>query len=238
MSLRQPDDTQTELERRALERLSTLQHVRAPDSLHRSIQRMTSDAATHPPREAFEFSRLREAFASWSARQRRVRLAGAGVLTAVAVAIVAILLGSGGQQPPTVIEASRVALAPATLASPAEDPDARGKLESSVEGVAFPYWGGRLHWPAAGARRDLLGGRSIKTVFYTAHSGARVGYAIVAGPPLQVPATGTAIERGGMRFDVLATAGATIVTWREGGHTCILAARGVPATTMMRLVLS
>lgn len=95
--------------------------------------------------------------------------------------------------------------------------------------------GGSIGWPTAGARVDRLGGRTITTVFYATHGGGRVGYAIVAGRPLPSPAGGTVVDRGGVRFRVLAAAGLTVLTWREGGHTCILTARDVPAHTLLGL---
>ncbi|HEY3758863.1 MAG TPA: hypothetical protein VGL37_03830 [Solirubrobacteraceae bacterium] len=199
--------------------IRSLDAVRAPASLHHSIGELVSSAPTRRRRRA-----------------PALRLAGAGALAAAAVAAVVLALGGGATPAPTVLEASRVALAPADRASPAENPTRQGMLQASVEGVSFPYWGGRGGWPAAGARSDRLGGRAITTVFYTAHSGKRVGYAIVAGSPLPTPRTGTVVERGGVRFNVLAGGGATIVSWREDGHTCILAARGLPARTLLDLV--
>jgi hypothetical protein len=231
----QPHDEQAELQDTALAHMRALESVHAPGSLRRSIEQMADDAAARPRRRLA---------LSWPQAPRlmvragRPRLAGAGALVAVAAAVVAILLGSGGQSAPSVLQASRVALAPATLVSPTENPHDRTRLEASVEGLAYPYWGGQRGWPTAGARRDKLGGRSVMTVFYTSRSGARVGYAIVAGHPLAEPSTGTVLSRGGVRFRVLDSAGATVVTWREAGHTCILAARGVPARVMVRLVLS
>jgi hypothetical protein len=199
--------------------IRSLEGVRAPASLHRSIEELVSSAPTRQRRRA-----------------PALRLAGAGALATAAVAVVVLVLGGGVAPAPTVLEASRVALAPSNRAAPVENPARQGTLKASVEGVSFPYWGGRGDWPAAGARSDRLDGRAITTVFYTARGGMRVGYAIVAGSPLPAPPTGTVVERGGVRFDVLAAAGATIVTWREGGHTCILAARGLPARTLLDLV--
>jgi hypothetical protein len=147
-----------------------------------------------------------------------------------------LVFGAGPSPTPTALEAARVALEPARLASPTENPQRQGELEASVEGVSFPYWGGRRGWPAAGARTDRLDGRAITTVFYTARAGQRIGYAIVAGRPLPEPTTGSVLERSGVRFHVLDSGGATVVTWREVGHTCILAERGVPAHTLLSLV--
>ncbi len=236
------DDTHSEPQRSepqsaTLAQMRALESVRAPDSLHRAIEQMVSEAGAQPRRR---FA-LRRGGSSSSVRKPgslRPRLAAAGALVAVAAAVVAIVLGSGAQSAPTVLQASRVALAPATLPAPIENPRDQGKLDASVEGLAYPYWGGRRGWPAAGARRDQLGGRSITTVFYTASSGTRIGYTIVAGRPLAEPSAGTVLVRGGTRFRVLHSGKATVVTWREAGHTCILAARHVPARAMVRLVLS
>lgn len=234
----QSESQHSELPSAALAQMRALESVRAPDSLHRAIEQLVEEARARPHRR-FAFPRGREPSSSPRARSSlRPRLAAAGALLAAAAAVAAIVLGSGAQSTPTVLQASRVALASATLPAPAENPRDQGKLDASVEGLAYPYWGGRRGWPAAGARHDQLGGRSVTTVFYATTSGARIGYAIVAGPPLAESSAGTVLVRGGTRFRVLHPGKATVVTWREAGHTCILAARGVPARAMVRLVLS
>lgn len=222
MSREHPKSTQTtELEQRALASLRSLESVQAPASLRRSIEESTREAS----------SRRRTRIAP------RLRRAGAGALTAAVAVTIALLLSAGtSPHPPSVLDASRLALRPATLPSPAESSRDREVLERSVEGVSYPYWGGRGGWRTAGARVDELGGQRITTVFYAARNGGRIGYAIVAGRPLPVPAGATSVERGGVRFGVLGAAGATVVTWRESDHTCILVARNVPAHTLLRLV--
>ncbi len=231
------DPTQSELHQTAIARMRTLESVRAPDSLHRAIEQMIGEAEARP---RTRFARPRAGSSSRSRRPSslRPRLAAGGALVAAAAAVVAIVLGSGEQSAPTVLQAARVALAPATLPAPAESSRDQDKLDASVEGLAYPYWGGRRGWPAAGARRDQLGGRSITTVFYATSSGSRIGYTIIAGPPLTEPSAGAVLVRRGTRFRVLHSGKASVVTWREAGHTCILAARGVPARAMLRLVLS
>jgi hypothetical protein len=215
-----PSHAAAETELQTPASIRSLEAVRAPAALRSSLQELVDHA---PARRRW--------------RAPTLRLAGAGALAAAAVAAVVIAIGGGGTaHTPTVLEASRVALSPATRASPPENPAQQGILEASVEGVSFPYWGGRRGWPAAGARTDDLAGRTIMTVFYATRSGKRVGYAIVAGSPLPSPAGGTVVQRGGVRFAVLDTAGATVVSWREAGHTCILAARGLPAHTLLALV--
>jgi hypothetical protein len=222
MTHRYPSDAaaEAEAERQTPASIRSLETVRAPSSLRSSLEELVSNAPVRRRRRA-----------------PALRLAGAGALAAVAAAAVAIALGGvGATRTPTVLEASRVALEPASRASPAENPARQSALEASVEGVSFPYWGGRRGWPATGARTDRLQGRTITTVFYAARDGKRVGYAIVAGSPLPTPASGTVVARGGVRFHVLDAAGATVVSWREAGHTCILAARGLPVHTLLGLV--
>lgn len=232
------ESPQSELQDAPLAQLRALESVRAPESLHRAIEQMVGDAVTRPLRRRFALPRTESSSGMRGARSLWPRLASAGALIAAAVAVLAIVLGSGGQPAPTVLEAARVALAPATLPSPAENPRDRSKLDASVEGLAYPYWGGRRGWPATGARRDRLDGRAVATVFYTTPRGARIGYAIVAGRPLAEPSAGSVLVRGGVHFRVLSANGATVVTWREAGHTCVIAGRGVPARAMVRLVLS
>ena len=220
MTHRHPSDAAAEAELQTPASIRSLEAVRAPTSLRSSLEELVSDAPVG--------RRL---------RVPALRLAGAGALTAAAAAVVAIAIdGGGAARTPTVLEASRVALEPANRASPAENPARQDTLEASVEGVSFPYWGGRRDWPATGARIDRLRGRTITTVFYAARDGKRVGYAIVAGSPLPAPANGPVVERGGVRSHVLDATGATVVSWREAGHTCILAARGLPARTLLALV--
>ncbi|MGA9876702.1 MAG: hypothetical protein WBQ21_12935 [Solirubrobacteraceae bacterium] len=211
-----------ERQRRAVGILTSIQDVQAPAALHSSIQSLAASARPRRRRAAVS-----------------LRLAGAGALAAAAVAafIIALIAGTTGE--PTVQQAASLALRPATLASPAESSRDRGVLDSNVEGIAYPYWQGNFGWQAAGARVDRLAGRTITTVFYThngtTHTGpGRIGYAIVAGHPLTLP-RGTVRTLRGISFRVLTSEGATVVTWRQAGHTCILVARGVPSSTLVHL---
>jgi hypothetical protein len=212
----------------AIASMRALESVAAPDALRRSIEAQT--AATG--------ARGRVADPSTPHRRPgrvRLRLAGAVALGATAIAAVTLALTATSPSAPTVLQASRLALRPATLAAPPESAHNRALLASSVEGVPFPYWGGGLGWQAAGARIDRLGGRTVRTVIYADGRSRRIGYAIVAGSALPTPTGARTAERGGVRFQVLASGAVTILTWREAGHTCILAARGVDSQTLLRL---
>ena len=155
-----------------------------------------------------------------------------------AVALVAVLLASSGSSAPTVKQAALLALRQPTEPSPAESPDRRPTLQRKAAGIAFPYWRHDLGWSTSGARSDSYAGRSATTVFYTArkpgrgHRAGRLHDPLRDALPLPKAA---AVEHRGVRYLVLSDHGATIVTWRRNGHTCILAARGVAPKTLLHL---
>jgi hypothetical protein len=148
---------------------------------------------------------------------------------------VLVLTTGGSTGAPTVLQASGAGLRTATGAAPAENPYNPHLLAASAAGIDYPYWGGKLGWRAVGARTDTIGGRTVTTVFYTNSRARRIGYSIVSGAALEIPAGGSSVQRHGVSFHVLGHANPTILTWREAGHTCILTARGVGAGTLMRL---
>lgn len=198
--------------------------VTAPDSLRRRVEEM---AATAPPgRESRRERRPRS-------RLRPIALGGAAVLAATAVVLAVTL--SGGSAGPTVLQAAALARQPATLPAPVANGSQRNLLTAVEDGVAFPYWEDRFGWRAAGARTDVLSGRGAKTVFYTDAQGRRVAYAILAGKPLAVPAGAVTVQRNGTSFAVLDDGALRVVTWQRDGHTCVLAARGVPAPALLEL---
>ncbi len=213
-----------EAQRHAVAIMSSLESVRAPAELHRSVQTLVAGATRRRrPR-----------------RRLALRLAVPGTLAAAAVAALLIALTAGGSGEPTLLRAADVALARATLPAPAQSASRQSELTRSVEGIAYPYWQDSFGWRATGARMDRLGGRRVTTVFYmpqdTAHSGSgRIGYAIVAGAALPLPRGGTVITDRGIAFHLLSTHGATVLTWRRAGHTCVLAARGVSGATLVHL---
>jgi hypothetical protein len=207
--------------------LSSLESVQAPASLHGAVASMVADASSSPARRR-------------GGNPLRLRLAAAGALAAAALAALALALTANGPRGPRVLQAADAALRPATLPAPAQSANRQGQLTRSVEGIAYPYWQDSLGWRATGARTDRLGGRTITTVFYAPVHGAkaygqRIGYAIVAGSALPDPGAGSTVNVKGVRFDVLSSDGATVVTWRRAGHTCILVGRGVDSARLMKL---
>jgi hypothetical protein len=191
----------------------------APAALRAAVAAMVAEAPARRRRRPAIPGRLGGAFA-------RRALAVAGAATAVLVAAVLATAPQG----PSVADAAQLALAPARAAAP--PPRGDGTLAAAVDGVAYPYW---ERWRATGTRRDVVRGRAIRTVFY-ADGGRRIGYAIAAGAPLPVHG-GTTVARGGVRLRVLHAGAATVVTWLRHGHTCVLAARDVDATVLIRLAV-
>jgi hypothetical protein len=194
---------------------------RAPDSLRAQVDALTGGASARRRRDGAHRRRLRRALV----------LPAASALAVVIAAIVILAGGTGAA--PTVPQAAHVALSSAmTLPRPAVDSANPSRLRISADGIPFSNWPG---WSPLGARTDVIGGRRITTVFYRAPDGARVGYAIVSGSPLQ----GSEL-RGG--YAVSYTLGyhgsARLVTWVRDGHTCVIAGRSVPYQTLLGLARS
>ena len=72
------------------------------------------------------------------------------------------------------------------------------------------------------------------TVVYYEKDGQRVGYAIVAGPALARPQAAASTTRSGVEYQTLALQGQQVVTWRSGGHTCVMVGP-VPAGELVDL---
>jgi hypothetical protein len=191
--------------------------VRAPDRLQRAVAE-----SVRARREA-------------PARRGAVGVRIGGALAAAAAAVVLLLALPGGTPgTPTVVEAANLGARDATSPAPAVDPRRPGLLQMSLGGVAYPNWAGRYGWRAVGARRDRLDGRVAVTVFYANHAGRRLAYTIVGGAPLRLP-SGRDLERDGLALRALPAGSRHVVTWRRGGHTCVLSASGVATDTLARL---
>jgi hypothetical protein len=174
-----------------------------------------------------------------SARVRRWAFrppALAAGLAAVAVAVTLALTGlpGGGAGGPSVDDAVALALSPPTQPAPGVDGTNATALRASVGGVAFPNYRWSLkRWETAGARDDRVDGRAAKTVVYRGPAGD-VGYTIVDGKPLAEPGGARIVDRNGLRLAVLRKDGADVVTWRRGGHTCVLASKRAGVAQLIR----
>ena len=202
-----------ERQRHALVATQTLASEPVPVSLRASVQGVT-------PRR----TRVRR-------RRLGVAVSAAAVLAAVIVAFV-VLSVSGGPAAPSVAAAAQLALRAPSGPPPAAVPGT-GKLAANVEGVSFPDYLASYGWRPAGVRQGQVGGRSATVVYYE-KGGRRLGYAIVAGPGLPLPAQVVSTSRSGVRFQTLTLQGQQVVTWRNQGHTCVMVGP-VPAGELVTL---
>jgi len=172
------------------------------------------------------------------ARRRRARprvTLAAGLATAAAVALVLVLILPGGAGGPSLASAAALSARPATGPAPSPRPDQPKLLDREVGGVAFPSWQKKFGWQATGERADSLRGRVTATVFYS-KKGKRIGYTIVDGKALKVPAGAASARRNGIELKSFRTTdGRLVVTWKRGGRTCILVGGGVPRDTLLKL---
>ncbi len=189
----------------------------APAALRAHVEELTGTATT--PRRA---PRWRRAFV----------LPGVTALAAAVAAVV--ILVSGGGTAPTVPAAARLALASATLPTPAVDPAQSKNLTLVAAGIPFPAWGPQAGWTANGARTDTVDGRKITTVFYRGRKGGRIGYAITNGAPL-TGVHGQTVTRGGVRYTLQQSGPARLISWVRSGHTCVIAGRSVSYAALVAL---
>jgi hypothetical protein len=185
------------------------QDIQAPHALRARL----ADAQAAPDRH--------RGGASWLRRPRIALPVLGGTLAAAAVAVVLIVGGGSG---PTVGDAAALALEQPTAGAPkvVDVVD----LDASEGGITFPNYGYEWpKWKATGARHDRIGGRATTTVTYRGPKGD-VGYTIVDGKPLAIPDHARRLTKSGTALAIYVKDGATVVTWRRDGHTCVLAGRG------------
>jgi hypothetical protein len=202
--------------------LPWLWRVRPGDGEADNERRSSSYPAT--PRSA---TRRAAPLLSW-------RLGAAVAAAAIAGALVAGLSGAGSSGL-SVHQASALTLREATAPAPKQSPSNRDELTAAVDGVAFPYWEDALGWHTVGSRTDRIAGRTVKTVFYSDRSGARVGYSIASGARPPRISEGVLVKRGGIHYWMLNVNGVPAVTWLRGNHLCVVSGRGVDEATLLRL---
>jgi hypothetical protein len=139
----------------------------------------------------------------------------------VTAAVVAAVLLSGGPGAPNVAEAARLATQAPTGPAPPSARKAGTRLAIAVEGVPFPDFGRFAGWRAVGVRHGRLDGRDATVVLY-GKEGRRLGYVIVAGAGLARPSGTPATVIRRVEYQTLRSDGRLGVTWRRGGHTCVL----------------
>ena len=167
-------------------------------------------------------------------RGRRLvpRIALAGV-AAVAAAVVAAVLFTGGPGAPTVADAAELAAKPATGPAPASAGSDGTRLAVGVEGISFPDLARFAGWRALGVRHGRIDGRHATVVVY-GKGQRRLGYVIVSGSGLPRPSRAETTVIGGVEFQTLRVNDLLAVTWRRGGHTCVLIGQA-PRAELLRL---
>lgn len=202
--------------------------VPAPESLHRKVEAMI---ATHssPAR------RYRAGEGGARSFGLAPRIAALGTIAAAAIALALAFSLNGSSSTLSVRDAAVLTHRAATQGPPPERGGERRELAVAVDGVWFPYWGGKLGWHASGSRTDTVDGRTVRTVFYENGHGERIGYAIVAGNAPSQGSGGVVSRRDGTPYRLLTIDGAPVVTWVRDGRLCVVSAHGVSGATLLRL---
>jgi hypothetical protein len=157
------------------------------------------------------------------ARPRRWGLL-APVAAAVAAVLVAVVLVGGNGATPSVLATASLATKGPLLPAPPEDPANDSVLQSSIEGVPFPYWGDSFQWEAVGERDDRINNRDAKTIYYQNPKGLRAAYTILGGEAIDPPSGAHKVTHNGTDIWVTTHNGRRIVTWQRGDHTCVMSA--------------
>ena len=148
------------------------------------------------------------------------RLAFGGVAAAVATVGLVLVL-AGGPAAPTVADAAELATLPPSGPAPARLEGSRTQLAAAVEGVPFPDFRRPYGWRADGVRAGSVDGREATVVYYGKRE-RRIAYVIVSGAGLPPPSGAEEAMRRGVEYRALRAEGQPAVTWRRGGHTCVL----------------
>ena len=204
----------------------------------RATSRIRAAAATVRAPQSLRAAVAQERLAVGQSAPRRSRsLIFAGAAAAALVLAVAVVLVSGSNGTPggSVADAAQVALRAPTDGPPARTSDGRVRL--SVGGVSFPDYADWKGWRAVGTRTDTVAGRAAVTVVY-GRGAKRVGYTIVDGHPLRIPAGAKRLTYDGLDFWVLHRGDARYITWQRDGRTCVLATRETKLARLLEFAAS
>jgi hypothetical protein len=160
---------------------------------------------------------------------RAVVAAGAAAAIAIAIALPGAL--SGGL---TVADAAAFADKAPSQPAPPGEPGTPQLLAAKVDGVPFPNYAKKFGWRPVGARHDSDSGHNVTTVYYR-KDGRTIAYSIVSGQLLDWPSKAQMQTHGSVKYRTFSHDGRTIVTWKRGGHTCVLSAPAVPRGELVSL---
>ena len=202
------------------------------------MQTVTLDALNRSAEQTGAPARLRARVEQGRTRRRTRRrfapvraVVAAGVAAAIALALALPGVLSGGL---TVADAAAFAAKPPSAPAPAAVPGTPQLLDAKVGDVPFPNYAKKFGWKAVGARRDHRSGRDIVTVYYR-KDGRTIAYSIVSGSALDVPSSAKPSTRTGVEYRAFKHNGRTVVTWKRGGHTCVLSGPAVPRSELVSL---
>jgi hypothetical protein len=164
----------------------------------------------------------------WKMPQLRILLPAAGLAAAAAIALIVVLAGGAPSTETILAAATRPPTATVSL-----DPTQPALLRDRVENVRFPNFEAKFGWEAKGTRSDAIEGRDTRTVFYR-REGRETAYTIVGGKALPWP-KGDKTTIDGIKLRSFTSGDRTVVTWRRGGRTCVLSARGVSKASLLEL---
>jgi hypothetical protein len=193
-------------------------------------QRRVARALGGPAADAHALGRAK-ADAPAPDRRPALRFATAGALLAALLLIVVLV--PGGERS-TVTRAADLARLDQTDPAPASDGPV---LRASVDGVAFPAWGGEFGWHETGMRRDVIDGRRSATVFYE-HEGHKIAYTILSGPALPPPGDARVVRRDGLEISLYfdpGHGGHDVAVFERGGRTCVIAGHVLHRSTLIEL---
>jgi anti-sigma factor RsiW len=155
-----------------------------------------------------------------AARRRHLPRLAVATVGAVAAAITVAVVLSSGPGAPTIADAARLGAQAPNAAAPPPAGGAGTRLALRIDGISFPDLTRFAGWVAVGSRSARIDGRDARVVYYV-KGGRRLGYVIVAGAGLTRPAATSTVIRA-ERYQTLRLGGQLAVTWRRGGHTCVL----------------
>jgi hypothetical protein len=205
--------------------VAAMSEVHAPQSLREAVERERERAS----------ARARVPF--W--RRHRLGLALAGTAAVALVLAVVALQSDESAGEPSLAKVTATARLTATEPAPRTVGGTPPDLDARVDNLVFPDWQEKFGWRAVGRRDDTVAGRPVTTVFYRNPDGARLGYAVVSGEPVDAEPPGREVTRDGKSYHVASAGERTIVTWEQQGHTCVIAASStVPATRLVDLAAS
>ena len=176
-----------------------------------------------PARLRSQVERRRRARGSAPHGRRGLVIVGATAAAALVLALALVLPGALSGDP-RVADVAALADKPPTQAAPGAVPDTPQLLREDVDDVPFPNYAAKFGWKPVGAREDNPSDRGATTIYYQ-KGGRSIAYTIVSGDALDAPSDARTTVRGGVEYRTFHDDGRTVVTWKRGGHTCVLSSK-------------